>query len=236
MTVEISRPSEARHLRLSLKRGLARQAMARAARAQADHASIFSELFRMAPNRRGMERTVLRLRKAPGVVSAGIARGTVVVVLRTACAMVTRTEGVDAFTEDALIYTRMTVVREKRKEGTSISRASVSRHALERFIERGNCPLGPDVLDAVDAEAATLLGRAVRGDLIAHDGDDYLRARGAGVWAGSLDLTPPEPGWRTGREDACIPTFSARTFLGPDEMKPCVWLRWQDDPRLSMAV
>jgi len=236
MTVEISRPSKARHLRLSLKRGLARHAMARAARAQADHAAIFSELFRMAPNRRGMERTVLRLRRAPGVVSAGIARGAVVVVLRDACAMVTRTEGLDAFTEDALIYTRVTVVPEKRKVGTWINRASFSRHALERFIERGNCDLGPDVLDAVDAEAVTLLGRAVRGELIAHDGDDYLRATDPGVWAGSLDVTRPEPEWRIGREDACIPTFSARTFLGPDEMKPCVWLSWQDDPRLSMAA
>jgi hypothetical protein len=33
-----------------------------------------------------------------------------------------------------------------------------------------------------------------------------------------------------------VPTFSARTFLGPEQMSPCVWLRWQDDTRLSLAA
>lgn len=120
--------------------------------------------------------------------------------------------------------------------GISINRANFSLHALERFIERGSCDLGPRVLEAADAEAMALMKHALQNNLIEHDGDEYLQGREQGVWAGSLDLTKPEPEWRTAREDACIPTFSSRTFLGPDEMKPCVWLRWQNDPRLSLVA
>lgn len=236
MTVQFSLPTDARHLRLSLKRGLARQAMTRAAKAQADHEAIFTELRRMAPNRRGMERTVLRLRRAPGVLCAGIAKGSVVVVLRDVCTMVTRTEGVEAFSEDAVIYTRVGALPEKGRMSFWINRVSFSLHALERFIERGKCELGAGVLDVVDAQAVSLLRRVVQGRAFAHEGDEYLSAGDAGVWAGSQDSTRPDPSWGIVREEACIPTFSARTFLGPDQMKPCVWLQWQDDPRLSIAA
>jgi hypothetical protein len=236
MTVQFSSSSHARHRRLSLKRGLARQATTRAAKVQADHEVIFTELRRMAPNRRGMERTVLRLRRAPGVVCAGIARGFVVLVLRNVCAMVTRTDGVDAFTEGAMIYTRVSVLPEKGRVGCWINRASFSLHALERYIERGNCELGAGILDVVDAEAVALLRRVVQGGSFAHEWDEYLSGGEAGVWAGSQDATRPDPSWGVAREDVCIATFSARTFLGPDQMKPCVWLRWKDDPRLSLAA
>jgi hypothetical protein len=81
-----------------------------------------------------------------------------------------------------------------------------------------------------------MLRRLVQAALFAHEGDEYLPAGEAGVWAGSQDATRPDPSWGITREDACIPAFSARTFLGPDQMKPCVWLRWRDDPRLSLAA
>jgi hypothetical protein len=150
--------------------------------------------------------------------------------------MVTRSKGVDVFTEDALIYTRVAVLPEKQKVITWINRANFSLHALERFVERSGCALGLGVVDAIDAEAETLLRSVIQGCLFAQDGDDYLRAREAGVWAGSQDVTSAEQGWRFEQEEALIPTFSARTFLSPDEMRPDVWLRWQDDPRLSMVA
>ncbi len=71
----------------------------------------------MAPNRRSCERTVLRLRKLPGIVCAGITSDGVAVTLRNACSMITQTEGFDLFTEDALFYTRVSVLPEKCKVG-----------------------------------------------------------------------------------------------------------------------
>ncbi|PIV74794.1 MAG: hypothetical protein COW55_08005 [Rhodobacteraceae bacterium CG17_big_fil_post_rev_8_21_14_2_50_65_11] len=61
-------------------------------------------------------------------------------------------------------------------------------------------------------------------------------AAATGVWAGSFDETPPEPEWGASVTPSVgFPTFSARTFLSPNEMKPAVWLRWQPDPTLSAA-
>jgi hypothetical protein len=234
MNVQSSPPSGARHRRLSLKRGLARQVVTAAAKAQADHEVIFAQIRRMAPNQRAMERTVLRLRRASGVICAGIAKGSVVVVLRNVCTMLTRTEGVEAFTEEAVIYTRVAALPKKGKVVFWINRASFSLHTLERFIERSNCDLGAGILHVVDAEAVLLLRRVVQGGLFEQDGDEYLPAN-EGVWAGSLDVTRPEPSWHI-VQDATIATFSARTFLGPEQMKPCVWLRWRDDPRLSLGA
>ncbi|MDT8854119.1 hypothetical protein RNZ50_03535 [Paracoccaceae bacterium Fryx2] len=211
--------------------------MARSKGAEADHAAVFVLLRQVSPNRRSTERAVLRLRRMPSVVAAGLADDRLVVVLRNSCAMVTRSDGVDIFTEDALIYTRVAVQFAKGRMHSWINRANFSQHALERLVERSRCPLGQDFLGVVDGEASALLKRCLAGEMIEHDGDSFLRARQEGVWAGSLDLTLPEPEWG-GRADpeARVPTFSARTFLGPDEMRPCLWLRWQDDPRLSLVA
>ncbi|WP_096787628.1 hypothetical protein [Rhodobacter sp. CZR27] len=205
--------------------------------AEADHAAVFALLRQVAPNRRAMERGVLRLRRLPGLVLAGIAGDRLVIVLRNSCAMETRSEGMDVFAEDALIYTRLTVEPGRARMQSWINRARFSLHALERLVERSTCALGSDFLGVVDGEAAALLKRCLAGGMIEHDGDSYLRAKEEGVWAGSLDLTLPEADWGVlTQPEARVPTFSVRTFLEPDEMKPCVWLRWQDDPRLSLAA
>lgn len=81
-----------------------------------------------------------------------------------------------------------------------------------------------------------MLRHAMDGALIEQEDDCYLRARAEGVWAGSLDHASPDPGWAMNRDDACVPTFSARTFLGPGEVRPAVWLRWQTDPSLSLVA
>jgi hypothetical protein len=227
MTIQFSTAKEPRHLRLSLKRGLARQAVSKAQKAQADDAAIFSELRSVSPNRRSMERSVLRLRKSHGVVRAGIFNGRMIVVFRHACAI---------FSENALIYTRVSVFAGKGKLGMWINRVSFNQHALERLIERSRCRIRPDFLSSVDAEAAAALKLAQDGEWIEDDGDDYIPSRENGVWAGSLDFSSPDPEWGLQKAGAQIPVFSARTFLGPEEMKPSVWLRWQDDPCLSFVA
>jgi hypothetical protein len=236
MTAQFSSQFSNRHLRRSLKRGLARQAIASAGKMQADHAAIFAEVRQLAPNRKAIERCVRRLRAGCGVVSTRLAGDRLIVVLRNLCVMQTRLVGVDAFQENALVYTRIVVSPGKRRMGSWINRGSFSLHAMERFVERTDCAIGSDILPAVDAEAVLMLRRAMDGDLIEQDDDCYLRARAKGVWAGSLDKTTPDQGWAMGRDDACVPTFSARTFLGPGEMRPEVWLRWQTDPSLTIAA
>lgn len=236
MIASLSPSFGALHLRRSLKRGLARQAVASARKTHADHLTIFAEINRLGPSRRTMERSILRLRKARGVVSAGLAGSSMVIILRNACVLLTRADGLDAFQEDGLIYTRIVVAVAKGRVTTLINRASFSLHALERFVERSDCKLGADYLTSVDSEAKTLLRSAMNEDIIENKDDSYVRARAEGVWAGSTDWTVPEPDWGFARTDAGVPTFSARTFLSPDEMKPEVWLRWKADPRFALTA
>ena len=81
-----------------------------------------------------------------------------------------------------------------------------------------------------------MLRGLMAGGMLDHGDDRYVRAHTAGVWAGSLDCTMPEAAWATTATDAVIPTFSARTFLSPEEMKPSVWLLWQPDANLSLSA
>ena len=235
MTAQFSSPLSSHHLRHSLKRGLARQAIAVAGQQQADHSAAFAEFRRLAPNRKALERCAQRFRIASGTVLAGISDGRLILVLRNLCNVQTRADGVEAFREDALIYTRFIVLLGKGGMATWINRASFSLHALERFVERSDCAIGPDILPMIDVEAVALLRRAMACDLIEQDDDCFIRARAEGVWAGSIDQALPDQSWDVARDDACVPTFSARTFLGPAEMRPAVWLRWQTDPNLSLT-
>jgi hypothetical protein len=172
--------------------------------------------------------------RLPGVVRAAIGsegRG-LVVVLRNACEIRTRTEATDLFSEFSLLFTRVSAVAQRDSVHFGINRATFCLHALERLVERSQSPLDPSFLATVDAEAVVLLRAGASSSRIEHDGDCYIRAGTTGVWAGSFDETPPEPEWGA---SVGVPTFSARTFLSPNEMKPAVWLRWQLDPALSAA-
>jgi hypothetical protein len=179
------------HLRQSLKRGFAREAANRAGRSEADHAAIFHMLRQAAPNRRSIDRTVLRLRGMPGVVRAGVSDDRVLVILRNRCTLTTRAGGVDAFSEDALLYSRVSVGISKRGMNSMINRASFSLHALERLIERSQCPISDAFHAAVDAEAVNLLRQLAHGSILKHTDDSFVRARHPGVWAGSLDVSHP---------------------------------------------
>lgn len=116
------------------------------------------------------------------------------------------------------------------------NKAAAGDRAWLRLVERSQSPLDPSFLAAVDAEAVVLLRAGASSARIEHDGDSYIRAAATGVWAESFDETPPEPEWGASVTPSVgVPTFSARTFLSPNEMKPAVWLRWQPDPTLSAA-
>lgn len=238
VSIQFPDPIGSRSLRRSLKRGLARQTMQHARTTDADSDKIFAALREMKPNRVAMERLVHRLRRLPGVVRAGIGaegRG-VVIVLRNVCETVIRTEAADLFSECALLFTRVCAVAQRDSVQFGINRATFCLHALERLVERSQSPLDPSFLAAVDAEAVVLLRAGASSARIEHDGNSYIRAAATGVWAGSFDETPPEPEWGASVIPSVgVPTFSARTFLSPNEMKPAVWLRWQPDPTLSAA-
>lgn len=235
-----SRPT--RLHRKSLKRGYARRALTEALRAAPDHAAIFDLLSRGRRNPKAVQRVIARLRGRSGVALAGLAGGEICVVLRDACNLCTRLEGQDVFTEDALRYTQVRVEAGRARVRFRLHQASFGRHALERMVERSACDLGPGFLGLVDREAFCILRQMAAGDLIAQADDEFARARHRGVWAGGVDLAQPDPDWALNPDgapsctEACIPVFSARTFLGPDEMKPVVWLRWQTDPGLGMVA
>lgn len=230
--------SASQSLRVSLKRGLAREAIRHAAAAEADIPRVVAACRDLRPNARAVERHAQRLGRMPGVV--GITRGAegLVLVLRNVRAMVSRDGSEELFTETTLFYTRMAVRRDRLGTGFKLSRASFCLHALERLVERTEVALDRPLLPVVDAEAARLLRGVARGDTIGDDGDWHLRAGQPGTWSGSLDRSAPEADWGLsyGHDEACIVVFAARTFLSPAEMRPTLWLRWRDDPALTLQA
>jgi hypothetical protein len=232
-------------LRRALKRGRAREAFGHAATTDADMAAIVRLGAELRPNPRSLDRVAQRLARLPGVVR--VSRGTdggLVVLARCTRQVVTRTEGVAVFTEEALLYTRVDIMFLCHSPHFGLLRASFCLHALERLVERSQVPLDCPLLPLMDAEAGRLLRRLRSGELIV-DADDQFVPGGSernrdpaivGVWAGALDKTELESGWGlipTGTSEVSV--FSVRTFLGPDQMRPALWLKWNGDPALSVA-
>lgn len=232
-------------LRRALKRGRAREAFAHAATADADMAAIVDLGTGLRPNPRSRDRVARRLARLPGVVS--VTRGTdggLVVLVRCKRHVVTRVAGAEVFAEDALLYTRVGIAPVRERPRFGLIRASFCLHALERLVERSQVPLDTPLLPLLDAEAGRLLRRLGSGALIV-DADDQFVPAGTGrsgppaiegVWAGAVDTCDLDPGWGLVPTGAASPVlFSARTFLGPDQMRPTLWLKWNRDPALSVA-
>ena len=222
-----------RSLRMSLKRGLARQAMDQARAADADLGRIFEVLAGAAPNRMAEDRVLRRLKRTRGVVRAArsAATGAIRITARSVRGVEARRDGLALFAETGLLYTRIEVARTRTGPAFRIVRLSFSTHALERLVERTDEDLRP-ILPTIDAEAVSGLAQ-VAGNLTLSDrDDDYLTSR-HGLWAGSLDLTSPEEDWSVVPVDpeAGLPIFSVRTFLSEDEMRATAWLKWSDARR-----
>lgn len=215
------------HARGSLARGLAGQAMAEAARDDADMARILTELHGMAPNVRSRQRFAARLRGWRGVVSARAVADGLVVVLRSVMTVDLRKDGAACFSEDRIAWTRVHVRSGKRQIGFRIDAVHATRHVLQRRVERSDCPLG-GLLDDMDAAMARALARLAEGGVLTDREDDYLPAQ-RGVWAGGTEVMPADPAWGPAfRHGTALEVFAIRTFLGEAEMRPTVWLGWSE--------
>lgn len=228
--------SKSATLRMSLKRGYAKAVISHAKKSKLDVKSLFDELRTLRRNAKAQKRLILRLRKNPSVVSSNLLPNHgIAIVYREAITQETKHSGETLFLEDALIFTLVEATISRLGRSMGIVRASFCVHAIERLIERTDYEIGPEFSAIIDREAAHILKEMKDDNEIAHNNDFFISALKQGVWAGSLDDTAPDEEWRVRKTSAMVPTFSVRTFLSPDEMKPSVWLEWQDDPTITRS-
>jgi hypothetical protein len=224
-------------VRCSLKRGLARRAIGSAKLHDADLTALIALVRGTGRGKVALGRACRRLLVRDGVVGCRLLRHGrgLALTVRNWREIVTLVAGEPVFAEPSLLYTRIVYEAGRSVSRLRVSRASFSPHALERFVERTSLRLDLPLLPAADREASALLA-AVSRDGCIEDGDDaFVPSLEPGVWAGSPDQEVPEP-----ELAACLgsgsrlPLFSVRTFLGPGEMRPTLWLRWRRDRRMTM--
>jgi hypothetical protein len=220
-------------VRASLKRGLARQALAVAEQQGADLPALFALAAGLRPNPKGLERTAARLWSRAGVTRVALTacRKSLRFTARAVRQVEARVEGETAFHETGLIYVRAQVEMSGGQPGFRLCAVSFCCHALERLVERSDLPLDADFLSRIDAEAQSIFLGWDRAARIIDDGDEYYSAAVPGVWAGGHDGMTLDADWGLSTEAApSVPIFSARTFLSASEMRPTVYLRWKNDP------
>lgn len=224
-------------LRVSLKRGLARQAIAMADRTAPDMPGLIRLAAGLRPNAKAVERVAGRLHGRPGVVRVARTRDGkgLTLVMRAVRSIEARVDGETLFHEIGLMYLRAKVGLIGSSLGFELSAVSFCGHALERLVERSDLDLHTSLLPQVDAEALAILRGWDRGALIVDDGDEYYPAATPGVWAGGHDEMALDPAWQLVNACGRLPVFSARTFLSAAEMRPTLYLRWTDDPTCRMA-
>lgn len=224
-------------LRLSLKRGLARQAVATAERDAPNMPGLFRLAAGLRPNAKAVERLALQLKARPGVVRVTMARNgkSLTFITRSVREVEARVEGETAFQETGLIYLRAAVGMTGPMLGFHLTAVSFCAHALERLVERSSVDLqSAALLPQIDTEAQAIFRGWDRAARIAEDGDEYYPAATPGLWAGGRDEMGIEPDWKLSNACGRLPIFSARTYLSEAEMRPTVWLRWKDDPTCRM--
>lgn len=225
-------------LRLSLKRGLARQAIATAERNAADFCGLFELAIRMRPNAKGVERLATRLRGRRGVTRSSLSRDEkhLTFIARDVRLVEARVQGETAFRETGLIYIRAKVGMSGGRLVFSLSAVSYSCHALERLVERSSVDLHSPLLPRIDTEAHAIFRAWDAGRKIEEAEDEYFASALPGLWAGGHDRMEIETDWGLETKGApTMPIFSARTYLSEKEMRPTVWLRWKDDPTCRMV-
>jgi hypothetical protein len=220
-------------LRLSLKRGFATQAIARAEQSSADLSGLVRIAAELRPNPKAVSRVAARIKARPGVVqiAATVDRKGLSFVARMIREIETRVMGEPVFEETGLIYMRARVSAASKGVGFHLSAISFCRHATERLVERADPDLSLGLLPEIDGEARAMFRAWEGGRTFDEAGDAYCPAAAAGVWAGGYDDLGMDPAWGlVSATTASVPIFSARTFLSEAEMRPTVWLRWKDDP------
>lgn len=239
MSSTSSAPAVSDRLRLSLKRGLARQAFTQADTQSANMVRLINMVLTLRPNRKALERLGARLVRMSGVVRVRLApdaRG-ITLIARCSRRVVTCAEGVEVFQEEGLLYFRVKAALETGQVVLGFTALGYCLHALERLVERTDLPLDTPILPALDAEACAVFGQLDADAMIEDGADQFVRALKPGVWAASPDRMALDPDWGLcSRADVGILMISMRTFLGPDEMRPTLWLRWRADPACKIAL
>jgi hypothetical protein len=217
-------------LRVSLKRGLARQAITVADRAAPDLPGLLCIAADLRPNAKAVERLALRLMDSPGIVRVTKAKGgkSLTFITRVVRQVEARVEGATVFHETGLIYLRANVGIVGPMLGFRLSAVSFCTHALERFVERSNFDLQAEILPQVDTEAQAIFRGWDRAARIVEAGDEYYPSATPGLWAGGHDEMELDPDWGLSNGCGRLPVFSARTFLSEAQMRPTVWLRWNE--------
>lgn len=225
-------------LRVSLKRGLARQAIAMADRNAPDLASLFRLAASLRPNTKAVERLAVRLRGRPGVSRVTMSRDgkSLTYTARAVRDLDAQVGGETVFQETGIIYLRVTVAFTGHCLGFHVSAISFCRHALERLVERSDLGLDAALLPQIDIEAQAIHIGWDRAVLIEEAGDEYFPAVTPGLWAGSFDEMVLDQASSLATGLGWFPVFSVRTFLSEAEMRPTVWLRWKDDPLCRMIA
>ncbi|MCP5356186.1 MAG: hypothetical protein H6903_13445 [Rhodobacteraceae bacterium] len=225
-------------LRVSLKRGLSRQAVEAAARTAPDLPQLFRQASELRPNRKALERVARRIKVRSGVVRVALSADgkALVFVTRAAREIKACVEGEEVFRETGLIYLRARVGIDGDDLTFRLSAVGFCGHALERLVERSTLRLDQPLIPALDTEAIQIFRSWDTARLIVDAGDEYYRAATSGLWAGGYDRMAMDDDWNLlSRDDMTLPIFSARTFLSEAEMRPTLWLRWKDDPGCRMA-
>lgn len=225
-------------LRLSLKRGLARQAIASAESNASDLSVLFQMAIQMRPNAKGVERLARRLRGRRGVTRLSLSRDDkhLTFIARDVRQVEARVQGETAFRETGLIYIRAKVGMSGGRLVFSLSAVSYSCHALERLVERSDVDLHSPLLPQIDTEAHAIFRAWDAGAKIEEAEDEFFASAMPGLWAGGHDRMEIDADWGLDTTRApTMPIFSARTYLSEKEMRPTVWLRWKDDPTCRMV-
>lgn len=224
-------------IRVSLKRGLARQAITTAEQIAPDLPGLFRMAADLRPNSKGVERLATRMKGRPGVARVSVAhdRMSLTFTARVVREIETRADNQTVFNETGLIYLRAKVGLTARRLCFELSAVIFCLHALERLVERSNVTLASGLLPQIDIEAQAIFRAWNRGTRIAEAGDEYYPGDMRGLWAGGHDEMAIEQDWNLVNDCGRLPIYSARTFLSEAEMRPTVWLRWKDDPSCRMA-
>lgn len=224
--------SQSPSLRLSLKKGLARQVIDAADRISPDLPALFRLALELRPNAKGLERLALRIKGRPGVSRVAIdPQGKALTFIARAVRNVSaRIEGEQIFRETGLIYLRARVSVVGSGISFHLSAVSFCQHALERAIERSPLPIDRPLLPKIDTEARAIFRGWDRAARILDGDDEFYPADLSGLWVGGHDELALEPEWNLFNSSGLVPIFSVRTFYSENEMRPTVWLRWKDDP------
>jgi hypothetical protein len=214
------------HVRGSLARGLARQAMKQASLHSADDTRLVSELHDLAPNARSHMRYARRLRRRVGVVRVRPTDDGLLVIFRNTVSAILRKDDVECYAEQRISWTSIHAMPGRRLIRFTTYQVQIGIHAIQRKIERSACPLD-DLLGQMDCAMVRALGWLDDNEPIRDRDDAYLPCAD-GVWAGGMDEVQSDPAWgRAFAGDARpLPVFAAHTYLGEEQMRPTVWLSW----------